>query len=107
MPTPTTDFSIFDAIELVSYSPGSGSSVPNVRAVRRPLTQSSQRNIQRFVQLQGSDVVFHLDAAPLASTTLSLTAGDSVVDANGNFYGVLFFERQTLNNTVLVVCRPT
>jgi hypothetical protein len=105
MPTPTTDFSIFDAIELVSYAPAAGSSVSDVRAVRRPLTQSSQRNIQRFVQLQAADVVFHLDAAPLASATLSSTAGDAVTDANGKTYGVLFFEHQTLNNTVLVVCR--
>src|SRR3954471_2751098 len=106
MPTPTTDFSIFDAIVLVSSVPAAGPSVSDVRAVRRPLTQSSQRNIQRFVQLQASDVVFHLDAAPLAATTLSSTAGDAVVDAGGNSYGVLFFEHQTLNNTVLIVCRP-
>src|SRR3954451_6152583 len=106
MPTPTTDFSVFDAIELITYSPAVGASVSNVRAVRRPLSQSSQRNIQRFVQLQATDVVLHLDAAPLASTTLSSTAGDAVIDSNGNSYGVLFFELQTLNNTVLLVCRP-
>jgi hypothetical protein len=106
MPIPTTDFSIFDAIELVTYTPAVGSSVPNIRAVRRPLTQSAERNIQRFVQLQAADVVFHLEAAPLALTALSSTAGDVVTDANGNSFGLLFFEHQTLNNTVLVVCRP-
>jgi hypothetical protein len=104
MPTPTTDFSIFDGQELVTYDPASGSPVTNVPAVRRPLTQSRGRNIEGFVMLEATDAVFHLDATPLASATLA--AGDAITDAGSETYQVLFVERQTLNNTVLAVCRP-
>jgi hypothetical protein len=105
MPTPTTDFSIFDGQELVTYDPAASAAIANVSAVRRPLTQSRGRNIESFVMLQAIDVVFHLDATPLASATLA--AGDTITDANSDTYQVLFVERQTLNNTVLAVCRPT
>jgi hypothetical protein len=104
MPTPTTDFSIFDGQELVSYEPVSGSPVSDVPAVRRPLTQSRQRNVERYIELFASDVVFHLDGAMLSST--SLMSGDSLTDSNGVTHAVLFVERQTLENTVAVVCRP-
>jgi hypothetical protein len=104
MPTPTTDFSIFDAQELVTYEPLAGGFVPNIRAVRRPLTQTRQRNVERYIELQATDVVFHLDNGPLAST--QLIAGDTLTDADDITYQVLFVERQTLNNTVAVVCRP-
>jgi hypothetical protein len=105
MPTPTTDFSIFDGQELVTYDPASGPPVANVPAVRRPLTQSRGRNIEGFVMLQATDVVFHLDATSLAAVTLA--AGDTITDAGSDTYQVLFIERQTLNNTALAVCRPT
>ena len=59
--------------------------------------------IERYVQLNAPDVVFHLDAAPLATTTL--TAGDALTDSHGQSYLVLFTERQTLGNTVAIVCR--
>lgn len=104
MTMPTTDISIFDGQELVSYEPISDPPVSNVRAVRRPLTQSRQRNVERYITLEATDVVFHLDAAPLASTTL--VAGDTISDAAMRTYQVLFVERQTLENTVAVVCRP-
>jgi hypothetical protein len=104
MPTPTTDFSIFDGQELVTYDPATGSTVNNVPAVRRPLTQSRGRNVESFVTLQASDVVFHLDNTPLASTVLS--AGDTITDAAAKNHQVLFVERQTLKNTVVAVCRP-
>jgi hypothetical protein len=104
MPTPTTDFSIFDGQELVTYDPATGSTVNNVPAVRRPLTQSRGRTIDGFVMLQATDVVFHLDATPLAGTVLS--AGDTITDVDNNDYDVLFIERQTLNNSALAVCRP-
>jgi len=104
MPTPTTNFSIFDVQELIAYEPISDPPVNDVPAVRRPLTQSRQRNVERYVELQATDVVFHLDGAPLANT--QLTAGDTLTDSNGNTHLVLFVERQTLNNTVAVVCRP-
>ena len=104
MPTPTTDFSIFDGQELISYEPVSDPPVSNVAAIRRPLTQSRQRNVERYVELAATDVVFHLDGIPLATTTLM--AGDTLTDANSMTYLVLFVERQTLNNTVAVVCRP-
>jgi hypothetical protein len=105
MPTPTTDFSIFDVQELVTYDPASGPPVANVPAVRRPLTHSRGRNIEGFVMLQATDVVFHLDATPLAAVVLA--AGDTITDAASDTYQVLFIERQTLNNTALAVCRPT
>jgi hypothetical protein len=105
MPTPTTDFSIFDVQELVTYDPASGPPVANVPAVRRPLTQSRGRNIEGFVMLEATDVVFHLDTASLAAVTLA--AGDTITDAASDTYQVLFIERQTLNNTALAVCRPT
>ena len=47
MPTPTTEFSIFDGQQLVTYTPASAPPVTNVAAVRRPLTQSRQRNAGR------------------------------------------------------------
>jgi len=103
MPNPTTDFSIFDGQELVTYTPVSGEAVENISAVRRPLTQSGQRNVERYVELEFSDVVFHLDAAPLASMLLQVN--DRVTDAQSHIYSVLFFERQVLSNTVAVVCR--
>jgi len=104
MPTPTTDFSIFDGLELVTYEPVSDAAVANVPAVRRPLTQSRQRNVERYVELFPTDVVFHLDGTDLAST--HLMAGDTLSDAQSVTHQVLFVERQTLNNTVVVVCRP-
>jgi hypothetical protein len=104
MPNLTTQFSIFDGQELISYEPDGDPPVSNVAAVRRPLTQSRQRNVERYVELEVTDVVFHLDGTPLTTTTLM--AGDTLTDANGTSYLVLFVERQTLNNTVAVVCRP-
>jgi hypothetical protein len=104
MPAPTTEFSIFDGQELVTYDPAIGPAVAGVPAVRRPLTQSGQRNVERYITLQSTDVVFHLAAALLLSSTLA--AGDTITDANSKSYDVLFVERQTLNNTIAVVCRP-
>jgi hypothetical protein len=104
MPTPTTDFSIFDGQELVTYEPISDPPVANVPAVRRPLTQSRMRNVETYVALQATDFVYHLDATPLASTALA--AGDTITDAHSHAHQVLFIERQTLENTVAAVCRP-
>ena len=104
MPTPATDFSIFDGQELVTYDPASGPAIANVPAVRRPLTQSRMRNVERYIVLQATDVVFHLAAALLAAATLA--AGDTITDAGSKSYQVLFVERQTLKNTIAVVCRP-
>jgi hypothetical protein len=104
MPTPTTDFTIFDGQELVTYDPITGATVNNVPALRRPLTQSRQRNVERYIELQATDVVFHLAGGPLASTVIK--AGDTIIDSGSKSYSVLFVERQTLNNTVAAVCRP-
>jgi hypothetical protein len=104
MPAPTTDFSIFDAIELVTYSSLVSPEVANVPAVRRPITQSRQRNVERYIELEQWDVVLHLDAAALESVVLSV--GDQITDAGGVEYSVLFLERQTLDNSVVTVCRP-
>ena len=104
MPTLTTDFSIFDGQELVTYDPISDPAVSDVPAVRRPLTQSRMRNVETYVALQATDVVFHLDATLLASATLA--AGDTITDALSVTYQVLFIERQTLDNTAAAVCRP-
>ncbi|MCC7475128.1 MAG: hypothetical protein IT425_07005 [Pirellulales bacterium] len=105
MPTPTTDFSIFDGQEIVSYWPTVGEEVTGIRAVRRPLTRSAQRNVERYVELQPTDVVFHLDGAPLATTSLAM--GDTLQDESSQSYEVLFVERQTLKNSVVVVGRQT
>jgi hypothetical protein len=105
MPDPTTDFMIFDGRELVTYDPaGAAPAIANVAAVRRPLTQSRMRNVERYIVLQATDVVFHLDGSPLASAALA--AGDTITDAGSQTYQVLFVERQALENTVAVVCRP-
>lgn len=104
MPAPTTDFSIFDGQELVSYAPVSSPVVDNLRAVRRPLTQSRQRNVERYVELFATDLVFHLDGEPLAGASLS--AGDSLTDGDSTAHEVVFVERQTLENIVVVICRP-
>jgi hypothetical protein len=103
MPTPTIDFSIFDWQELITYAPAADTVVNNVPALRRPLTQSGMRNVERFVQLHFNDVVFYLDGTNLAAKVLG--TGDVVTDANSVTYQVLVYERQTLNNTVAVVCR--
>ena len=105
MPEPTTDFSIFDHQELLTYTPALGSPVAGVPAVRRPLTQSRQRNVERYIELEPTDVVFHLDAAPLSATALA--AGDTLTDDLNTTYSVLFVERQTLDHSVAAVCRPT
>lgn len=103
MPNPTTDFTIFDNEELVSYVPVSDDPVTNITALRRPLTQSGMRNVERFVTLFPTDVVFHLDGTNLLSKTLG--PGDTITDSHGAGYQVLFYERQTLNDTLAVVCR--
>jgi len=103
MPTPTTDFSIFDWQELVSYAPVSDDPVENVPALRRPLTQSGMRNVERYVDLFPTDVVFHLEGTNIAPKILG--PGDAITDAAAITYHVLVYERQTLNNTVAVVCR--
>ena len=97
MPTPTTDFSIFDGQELVTYEPVSGPTVNDVPAVRRPLTQSRQRNVERYIELEPTDVVFI--SMPRRSALGDLAAGDTITDAESVTYSVLFVERQTLNNT--------
>jgi hypothetical protein len=103
MLVPTTDFSIFDGQEVVSYEPAGGPVVDDIRAVRRPLTHSRQRNVERYVQLLATDVIFHLDATLLVAAQLA--AGDSLTDADDVLHTVMFVERQSLNNTVAVVCR--
>ena len=103
MPTPTIDFTVFDNEEVVSYAPVSDDPVTNIAALRRPLTQSGMRNVERFVTLYPTDMVFHLDGTNLNSKTLG--PGDTITDSHGVDYQVLFFERQTLNNTLAVVCR--
>ena len=104
MPTPATDFTIFDGQELVEYTPNGGSAIENVPALRRPLTKSAQRNVESFVELHATDVVFHLDAAALTGATLA--AADALVDAAGQHYQVMFIERQSWNNIAVAVCRP-
>lgn len=103
MPIPTTDFSIFDWQELVRYEPVTGDPADNVPALRRPLTQSGMRNVERYVDLEPTDIVFHLDGTNLSSA--SVMAGDVITDAGGRTYRSVFGERQTLNNTIAAVCR--
>lgn len=104
MPTPTTNFSIFDGQEMLTLVPVSGPMVENVPAVRRPLTQSRQRNVERYVELQITDVIFHLDASYLDTTAVAV--GDSLVDGESVSYQVMFAERQTLNSIVVAIGRP-
>jgi hypothetical protein len=104
MPTPTTDFSIFDGQELVTYTPVSDDAIDNLPALRRPLTQSAQRNVERYVELQATDVIFHLESTLLVSKHLEV--GDVITDASSITYQVLFFELQTLHNIVVVLARP-
>ncbi len=104
MPTPATDFTVFDGQELVEYTPAGGMAIENVPALRRSLTKSAQRNVESFVELHATDVVFHLDAAMLAAATLA--AADTLVDAAGQHYQVKFIERQSWNSVAVAVCRP-
>jgi hypothetical protein len=101
---PATDFTIFDGQELVEYTPAGGSAIENVPVLRRPLTRSAQRNVETFVELHATDVVFHLDAAALGASALAIA--DEVVDGAAQHYQVLFVERQSWNNIVVAVCRP-
>jgi hypothetical protein len=103
MPTPSIDF-VFDGPELVTYVPLSGDPVGNVFALRRPLTQSRQRNVERYVELLVTDVVFHLDAAMLGETALA--QGDSLFDAHSTTYSIAFVERQSMGKTIAVIGRP-
>ena len=105
MPTPTTDFTIFDAVELIAWDSFSLGDDPiqDVRALRRPLTQSAQRNVERYIELQASDVVFHVDATQLADRRPS--AGDRISDASATSYDVLFREKQTIGNTYTIIVR--
>jgi hypothetical protein len=105
MPTPATDFTIFDDQELVVYTPTSDTPIANVPALRRPLTKSSQRNVERYVELQATDIVFHLNAVSLTGKVLA--SGDTLADSASQQYQILFVERQSWNNIVVVVCRPT
>ena len=54
--------------------------------------------MERYVEFEVTDVVFHLDAVSLASAVLAV--GDSFVDANAVTYTVVFFERQSMNKTI-------
>ena len=105
MPLPTVDFAIFDGQELVTYAALSGPTLDDVAAVRRPLTQSRQRNVERYITLEATDVVLHLDGAPLAAVDVAV--GDTITDQSAVSYNVLFVERQTLKNIVVVVVRRT
>ncbi len=109
MPTPTTDFRVFDGSEYISYTlQGGNPPIHNVLAVRRPLTRSTGRRVEDFVALQATDVVFHLDTAKLAGATLKANDTISALDRATNTdvsYNVLFIERQALGNTALAVCR--
>ena len=98
-----SDFSIFDGQETVTYVSG-GTTVEGVPTLRRPLTQSRQRNIERYIELVATDVVFHLDASALSG--VSVAAGDSLTDQNSVSYNVLFVEHQSLNRTIAAVGRP-
>ena len=104
MSSPTFDFSVFDHQELVTYAPLVGAAVNNVPAVRRPLTQSRQRNVERYVDLLVSDVIFHLEGALLTGTTLA--TGDTITDVGSHNYQVVFAERQTMNSVVVAIGRP-
>ena len=105
MPDPTPDFSIFDGQELVTYDPAASAAIADVRAVRRPLTYARARNVERYIILEATDVVFHLDATQLAGAALA--AGDTLTDSGSQAHQVLFVERQALGNTAVAVCRPT
>jgi hypothetical protein len=105
MPTPTTDFTIFDAQELINWDSffTGDDSISNIRALRRPLTQSGQRNVERYVELQGTDVVFHVDATQLADRHPA--PGDTISDSSTTQYNVLFCEKQTIGNTYTIIVR--
>jgi hypothetical protein len=98
-----SDFSIFDGQETVTYNAGA-TTVEDVPALRRPLTQSRQRNVERYIELEATDVVFHLDATALSGVTVA--AGDSLTDQDSVSYNVLFVEHQSLNRTIAAVVRP-
>ena len=99
-----SDFSIFDGQETATYNAG-GTTIEDVPALPRPLTQSRQRNVERYIELEATDVVFHLDADALSGVTVA--AGDTLTDQNSVSYSVLFVEHQSLNRTIAVVGRPT
>ena len=109
MPTPTTDFRLFDGSEYISYTlQGGNAPIHNVLALRRPLTRSTGRRVEDFVSLEATDVVFHLDTSKLAGATLkasdTITAFDRATNSDVS-YNVLFIERQTLGTTAMAVCR--
>lgn len=99
---PTTDFGVFDHQQLVTWNAGTGP-IAGIRAVRRPLTQSTGRRIEQFVTLEATDAVFHLEGAPLAG--VELAAGDEL-QTSAATYSVVFVERQSFETTILAVCRP-
>jgi hypothetical protein len=105
MPDPTSDFTVFDAQELINWESFLSGEDPisNIRALRRPLTQSRQRNVERYIELAATDVVFHVDATQLDGRHPA--AGDRISDASAIEYNVLFCEKQTIGNTYALVAR--
>ena len=83
MPTPTTDFSIFDGQELVTYEPVTDSTVEQracAAAAAHAIAAAERR--ADIVMLQATDVVFHLDGTPLAAVIRG--GGDTITDVDNS-----------------------
>ena len=100
---PTFDFSVFDGQELVDYTNSTGT-ISGVRAVRRPLSQSTASRVEQFgIMLTTEHVPFHLDGDQLPSQVLA--AGNNIMDAQNIEYAVVFVERQDFGHRVLAIAK--
>ena len=102
---PEGDFVIFDNFELMSYQQGNGDPLENVKAVRRPLTQSQQRNVERYIQLEPGDVIWHVDITGFHESGVYPAAGDFIITSDQQEYNVIFAEEHAFNTNVAVVGR--
>ena len=102
---PVGDFAVFDNFELITYQQGNAAPLENVRAVRRPLTQSQQRNVERYIQLEPGDVVWHVDIAGFHDNGTYPAPGDLVTTADQQEFNVIFAEEHAFNTIVAVIGR--
>jgi len=102
---PEGDIAVFDNFEFITYTQGSANPMESVRAIRRPLTQSQQRNVERYIQLEPGDIIWHVDLAGFHDAGVYPAVGDIVTTYDQQDYNVIFAEEQAFNTNVAIIGR--